>query len=279
MNVELLRTFLELAKTGHFGQTAERLHLTQSAVSLRIKQLEALVGTSLFTRDKHSVVINAAGERLRQHAEFILSSWQLALQDITAIQEGQRLKVGCTANLWTVLLQAEWLRWKALLPGLDLSLRLASPQWLAQALQGGQLDLIVSPDLLADASIDRFKYRDIELCLFSRKTIRQFSELDAQEAVFVDWGSDCNAQQRRLFQAAPACFYTDQGQLAFDFLLHHGGFAFLPSAWSKKGRRVCPVPGVDVLIHPVYIHHRVPQSPSIIQAIEYLRVQLPKSRS
>ncbi len=40
MDTELLKTFLEVSRTRHFGRAAESLYLTQSAVSFRIRQLE-----------------------------------------------------------------------------------------------------------------------------------------------------------------------------------------------------------------------------------------------
>ena len=49
MDTELLKTFLEVSRTRHFGRAAESLYLTQSAVSFRIRQLENQLGVNLFT--------------------------------------------------------------------------------------------------------------------------------------------------------------------------------------------------------------------------------------
>ena len=48
MDTELLKTFLEVSRTRHFGRAAESLYLTQSAVSFRIRQLENQLGVNLF---------------------------------------------------------------------------------------------------------------------------------------------------------------------------------------------------------------------------------------
>nr|VUD34356.1 HTH-type transcriptional regulator hdfR [Raoultella sp. NCTC 9187] len=48
MDTELLKTFLEVSRTRHFGRAAEALYLTQSAVSFRIRQLENQLGVNLF---------------------------------------------------------------------------------------------------------------------------------------------------------------------------------------------------------------------------------------
>ncbi len=44
MDIQLLKTFLEVKATRHFGRAAENLYLTQAAVSARIKQLETVLG-------------------------------------------------------------------------------------------------------------------------------------------------------------------------------------------------------------------------------------------
>lgn len=48
MDTELLKTFLEVSRTRHFGRAAESLYLTQSAVSFRIRQLENQLGCEPF---------------------------------------------------------------------------------------------------------------------------------------------------------------------------------------------------------------------------------------
>ena len=53
MDTELLKTFLEVSRTRHFGRAAEALYLTQSAVSFRIRQLENQLGVNLFTRHRN----------------------------------------------------------------------------------------------------------------------------------------------------------------------------------------------------------------------------------
>ena len=74
MNTDLLRTFLEVAKTRHFGDAADNLYLTQSAVSSRIKQLESALGVRIFTRQRNNILLTPAGERLLPHAENLLAS-------------------------------------------------------------------------------------------------------------------------------------------------------------------------------------------------------------
>ena len=52
METKLARTFLTVIATGNFVSAAERLHVTQSTVSARIRTLEEQLGCSLFVRNK-----------------------------------------------------------------------------------------------------------------------------------------------------------------------------------------------------------------------------------
>lgn len=60
MDTELLKTFLEVSRTRHFGRAAEALYLTQSAVSFRIRQLENQLGVNLFTRHRNNIRLTSS---------------------------------------------------------------------------------------------------------------------------------------------------------------------------------------------------------------------------
>ena len=82
MDIGLLKTFLEVNRTRHFGHAADNLYLTQSAVSARIRLLEQSVGVPLFTRTRNNIELTPAGQKLLKHAENILTAWNRARQEI-----------------------------------------------------------------------------------------------------------------------------------------------------------------------------------------------------
>ena len=92
MDTELLKTFLEVERTRHFGRAAENLYLTQAAISSRIRQLENTLGVSLFNRHRNNINLTPAGERLKPHAEAIMTSWSRALQE-SALGSDQSLQI------------------------------------------------------------------------------------------------------------------------------------------------------------------------------------------
>ena len=61
MDIDLLKTFVEVVRTRHFGRAAENLYITQSAVSFRIRQLEQSLGVNLFIRQRNNIQLTAPG--------------------------------------------------------------------------------------------------------------------------------------------------------------------------------------------------------------------------
>src|SRR5437868_9668996 len=72
MELSQLRSFRVVAETLNFTRAAERLHLTQSAVSHQIKALETELGEPLFIRAKRGVRLSESGKMALEHAERIL---------------------------------------------------------------------------------------------------------------------------------------------------------------------------------------------------------------
>jgi len=72
MDLKLLRAFLELVETGHYGKAAARLCVTQSTLTKQIQALEAAVGGALFERGRHGARPTALGELLLAEARPLL---------------------------------------------------------------------------------------------------------------------------------------------------------------------------------------------------------------
>jgi DNA-binding transcriptional LysR family regulator len=98
MEIRQLRYFVTVARTRHFGQAAERLHMAQSPLSQAIRQLEAQVGATLFNRTTRRVDLTPAGESFLRDAERILASVETAKERVQRIGDGHSglLRVGCT---------------------------------------------------------------------------------------------------------------------------------------------------------------------------------------
>jgi DNA-binding transcriptional LysR family regulator len=81
--LEELRAFCAAVELGGIGRAAQRLHLSQPAVSKRLKSLEELVGIDLLERSAQGVTMTAAGERLYAHARRVTA----AMEELTGLLE------------------------------------------------------------------------------------------------------------------------------------------------------------------------------------------------
>ncbi|MDO8413290.1 MAG: LysR family transcriptional regulator [Gallionellaceae bacterium] len=94
-----LQTLLALVETGNLSRAAERVHVTQSAISHQIKQLENHYGVSLFERKSQPLRLTPAGQRLHLLAENVLAQVAQAERDVARIGQGKagklRIAVEC----------------------------------------------------------------------------------------------------------------------------------------------------------------------------------------
>ncbi|MCC7040374.1 MAG: LysR family transcriptional regulator [Burkholderiales bacterium] len=100
MELYQLRSFAAIAELGHLTRAAERLHVSQPAVSAQIKALEDELGVALFDRVSSGMVLTAAGRRLLPTAEKVLDAAQ-ALRSQARSLQGQvvgRVRVGTVSD-------------------------------------------------------------------------------------------------------------------------------------------------------------------------------------
>lgn len=232
MNSDLLRTFIEVSKTRHFGKAAENLCLTQSAVSFRIKQLEENVGSRLFIRERNNILLTSTGERLLPHAENILNAWQSALQDVgAAANQDLQITLASTSNLWDTFLQSLLPKAVDTLKGLNIRTEVDSHQNLTRALLGGRVDIAVLLDPPQVAELSLSKIGDIELVLVADQADLTLAQLSDTRHIFVDWGTSVNVLQTRSLELLSSpILHTGQTHIALEFLMTHGGIALLPRA-------------------------------------------------
>jgi DNA-binding transcriptional LysR family regulator len=103
MEIRQLRAFIAIAELGTFTAGALRVHVTQAAISMQIRQLENELGTRLFIRAPRRVMLTEAGEQLLQRARHILRDHDAALDEIAELAgaERGRLRVGSASAMVT----------------------------------------------------------------------------------------------------------------------------------------------------------------------------------
>ncbi|WP_047418716.1 LysR family transcriptional regulator [Cellulophaga sp. Hel_I_12] len=88
--------FLAVAEELHYRKAAEKLCISQPGLSRQIKQMEEILGTSLFVRDKKKVSLTAAGSYLKTEVEFIVNHLAITQKQLKLIAEGSvgELRIG-----------------------------------------------------------------------------------------------------------------------------------------------------------------------------------------
>ena len=143
LNLTRLRVLQEVLARGSFSGAAQSLSYTQSAVSQAIARLEAETGAQLLIRDRRGVRPTAAGAALAAHADAILAQVSAAEADLDAVLglRGGELRLASFPSAGAALIPEAVARFRALHPGVALSLAEGEPDAIAPRLRAGELDL------------------------------------------------------------------------------------------------------------------------------------------
>ena len=143
MNLDQLRSFVEVAQTGHFTRAAEQLHLAQPSLSRQISTLERELGVELFHRVRGNVALTSAGERLLPLARRMLADADTArneMAELAGLRRG-RIRLGATPTLCTSLVAEVIAEFHERYPGVDIEILERGSRTLLSALMEGALDL------------------------------------------------------------------------------------------------------------------------------------------
>jgi LysR family transcriptional regulator, flagellar master operon regulator len=274
MDIELARTFLAIVRGGSFAQAAEALHVTQTAVSARVRSLEEQIGGRLFVRNKAGARLTKAGDAFLRHASSLIQIWERARED-AGLPPGRdgRIDIGCELSLWHPLM----IDWLALMteemPRIALRAEVDDAERLLERVLSGTLDLAVlynppqRPGLVTELLADE-------------KLVMVTTSPDCQivpgRYVLVDWGPAFAINHDAAFPElrSPATSIS-LGPLALAYILRVGGTGFfrlsaaLPFLSDGRLHRVRGTPEFSHSIHAVYAVSS--QGPSLADVLRMLR--------
>lgn len=249
MDLNLAKTFLTVVYGGSFVQAAERLCVSQTTVTARIKNLEEQLGIQLFLRSGGGVSLTPAGERFIPQAQQLLTIWEDALRSASATEGSEPLRIGTEISLWQ-----PWLtHWLGVLrtgqPELKLQLVMGQCAELLDRLEAGQLDILLS---------HQARYRPfLQVRLLMEEVLIKIR--NAQQPgplIHTDWGEAFRQQFELAFPGQQIRVETNVGQLALQMLLEQGGTGYFRSQvvapWLAGGQLV-RVEGAPEFSLPVYL--------------------------
>jgi DNA-binding transcriptional LysR family regulator len=286
MDTNLARTFLEIVTTGSFLRAAERLHVTQTAVSARVRTLEELLGRKLFVRNKSGASLTAAGERFQRYARTLVQVWERARQQV-AVPPGRRavVTVASEPSLWDPLL-LDWLIWmRDAAPQLALYADVGFPQNLLDQVAEGTLDIAVlyAPHQRPGLRIELL----IEEKLVMVTTSRTGRPEPANGHVYVDWGPEFAAQHNLAFpDLANSGIFIGLGPLGREYLLEAGGYGYFRLNVVRRHLETGQlhlVPDAPEFLYPAYAVYSETADAEVVTpalaGLKHVAVSDPKKRS
>ena len=144
MEIRQLRAFVAIAETGTFTAGAARVHVTQAAISMQIRQLESEIGARVFVRAPRHVILTEAGEQLLRRARHILREHDAAIDEIAELAgaERGRLRIGsASAMVLTEQLPAILKDLRKQHPAADISVVSGTSEVLVDQILAGEVDI------------------------------------------------------------------------------------------------------------------------------------------
>lgn len=270
MDIGLARTFLEIARSGSFVAAAERLHVTQAAVTSRIQSLENQLGCTLFIRNRSGARLTADGEAFLTHASQMTQAWDNAQRDLPLLKGfDDVLHIGGEASLATPMI-LQWVRTlRQQLPEHAVRAEIADSSLLLQRVEQGTLDaaLVYRPEYLPGLQVEELlEEKLIQVCLPDRP----------EPYVYIDWGEEFRRQHdAALPDRARAPVTFNLGPLALQYILEAGGCGYFRSRvvqpYLDAGllQRVTLAPEFSFPTYLIYSRQRT--SPVLKRALQLLR--------
>ncbi len=155
ISLKQLRYFAALARHGHFGRAAEACAISQPALSVQIKELEAELGALLFERSARQVRLTALGEEMAGRVQDILRSVD-ELADLTRADGDElsgRLRIGVIPTIAPYLLPRIIAALRQSHQGLDIHVRETLTERLIEELLDGRLDAAIVALPVSEAAL------------------------------------------------------------------------------------------------------------------------------
>lgn len=275
MDIEQARTFLAITASGSFLEAAKRLHLTQSAVSARVQNLETDLGARLFVRNRSGATLTQAGRRFLAHAKTLVLTLEQARHDVGLPSRYRgNIRIGGRTALWEGFLP-QWIGWmRKSAPDVAIRSEIGFEEDLMRRLVEGTLDigLMYTPTHATGLIVEPLF--DEKLVLVS---VRPDDTGPGEDYLYVEWGPGFYARHSQHYPdlSRPAQV-VNIGWLGVQIMLTSGGSCFLPE------RIVAPMIAQDRLFRvtdspeftqPVYmVYARDATGPAHEQSLEGLRL-------
>lgn len=256
MYLAALETFLAIVESGSLVRASERLNVTQSTVTARLKGLEADLGQTLLLRQKSGVELTAAGFKFKRYAEAMTGLWRQARQETSLPAHiSVVVNLGCHMDLWPGLGRRIFDELYGRRPATAVSVFPGEQAELDRWLGTGLVDaaLTYRPDAHEQQTAHELMPDRLVLYTTRPGSPMRFDPL----YVFVEAGEEFARRHAAAYADADTAKVSFGSAVwALEHLLAHGGSAYLPErlALPEVARgNLTAIPAAPVFSRKVYL--------------------------
>ena len=146
LELHLVHCFLHVAESGGFTQASRRLHLSQSAVSLKIQRLEALLDRKVFDRTSRKMALTPEGELLLGYARRLIALNEEAVRTVSQRAKGGHLNLGVAQQFGQDFLFRLISRFRKAHPEITLGVEVGMSANLLRGLDESRFDVVLAAE-------------------------------------------------------------------------------------------------------------------------------------
>lgn len=236
-----LRYFIEVVEQKNFTKAAEKLYISQSAISKAIHSLEKELQTSLYVHDTRNFVLTSSGELLYQFAKDVLEYYTMRENELKAKikNENNILRLGLPPTAGSIYFYSLIRDFKKQNPEIELQINDATSKYIPDLLLEGKLDLGVVIEPYEDERfIKKVAYQTEAVFVVSNQhPLANQKEVDfstLKEENFIQVTKDF--QYRKVFEnycqkagfIPKIAFETNQWDMIIEMVADHQGVSILP---------------------------------------------------
>ncbi|MDP2949694.1 MAG: selenium metabolism-associated LysR family transcriptional regulator [Chloroflexota bacterium] len=167
MNLDYLKTYLELVESGSFSEAAKRLSLSQPAVSFQIQKLERDLGVRLLDRSRKGIILTEAGKRLLRFAKAVAAERASLVQDLDRMREEVtgHIRLAASTIPGEVLLPTVLAEFKALHASITVSVKISDSLMVLASVKEGTFEIGFCGILPSDTGLEHFNVGEDEIVL------------------------------------------------------------------------------------------------------------------
>jgi len=277
MRLDWLNTFIDLSETRNFNRTAERMHITQSTVSSRIRALEEELDINLFVRGRGGASLTPEGTRLLSYAHNIRMNWNLALKELKGPKNYRgTVKITAQISIWEQLVNQWLIGIRKTLPNIAIHMEADYSKNMVEELLIGSLDIAVlyAPEYQSNLEVEH---------LFNEKFIMvatepmRLKQVNQENYVFIGLTEYFKERHRELLpHLQSAAISMGLSIMSLEYLQENGGASYISLRQAKKlleQKDIFIVEDAPTIEQPVFVtylsKHR--HSPVTIEILNVLR--------